>query len=493
MNASDLTAIQMQEAMGKGELSAREATEASLAAIDRTDAKVRAFLSTDAAAARRRAQEIDRRLKAGETPGLLAGVPVAVKDNMCTADGQPTTCASRILEGWKAPYNAHVVERLLAEGAVIIGKTNLDEFAMGSSTENSGFEATRNPWDLNCVPGGSSGGSAAAVAARMVPVALGSDTGGSIRQPAALCGVVGMKPTYGRVSRYGLVAFASSLDQIGPFGRTVADAALVLQAIAGHDPRDSTSVSEPAPDYLATIEEPVEPLRIGVPKEFFGEGLDTEVERVVREALGVYERLGAKLVELSLPHATDYAIATYYIVATSEASSNLARYDGVHYGYRSSGHADMIDMYMRTRAEGFGDEVKRRIMLGTYALSAGYYDAYYKKALKVRRLIREDYETAFKQVDVLMGPTSPTPAFRLGERTADPLAMYLSDVYTVSCNLAAIAGISVPAGFTKAGLPVGLQILGNVFTEEKLLRVARMYERETDWAARRPPVCEATA
>jgi len=490
MAASDLTAIQMREAIQKGELSAAEATEASLASIDRTDAKVRAFLSIDAASARRRAEEIDRRFKAGETPGSLAGIPVAVKDNMCTADGQPTTCASRILEGWKAPYNAHVVERLLAEGAVIVGKTNLDEFAMGSSTENSGFEATRNPWDLNRVPGGSSGGSAAAVAARLVPIALGSDTGGSIRQPAALCGVVGMKPTYGRVSRYGLVAFASSLDQIGPFGRTVADAALLLQIIAGHDPRDSTSVPEPVPDYLGRLEEPLKPLRIGVPKEFFGEGLDTEVERVVREALGVYERLGAELVELSLPHATDYAIATYYIVATSEASSNLARYDGVHYGYRSSDHADMIDMYMRTRAQGFGDEVKRRIMLGTYALSAGYYDAYYKKALKVRRLIREDYETAFKRVDVLMGPTSPTPAFRLGERTADPLAMYLSDVYTVSCNLAAIAGISIPCGFTKAGLPVGLQILGNVFSEEKLLRVARMYEGETDWAARVPPICE---
>ena len=490
MSTQDLTACRMRDAIRRGELSAAEATEACLAAIDRTDAKVRAFLSTDAAAARRRAQKIDRRLKAGETPGLLAGVPVAVKDNMCTADGQPTTCASRILEGWKSPYNAHVVERLLAEGAVIVGKTNLDEFAMGSSTENSGFEATRNPWDLERVPGGSSGGSAAAVAARMVPVALGSDTGGSIRQPASLCGVVGLKPTYGRVSRYGLVAFASSLDQIGPLGRTVEDAALMLQATAGHDPRDSTSVAEPVPDYLARLEEPLEPLRIGVPKEFFGEGLDPEVEGAVREALGVYERLGATLVELSLPHSTDYAIAAYYIVATSEASSNLARYDGVHYGYRSSDHTDMIDMYMRTRAQGFGDEVKRRIMLGTYALSAGYYDAYYKKALKVRRLIREDYEAAFKRVDVILGPTSPTPAFRLGEKRDDPLTMYLCDVYTVSCSLAAIAGISVPCGFTKAGLPVGLQILGNVFSEEKLLRVARMYERETDWAGHVPPVCK---
>ena len=339
------------------------------------------------------------------------------------------------------------------------------------------------------MPGGSSGGSAAAVAARMVPLALGSDTGGSIRQPAALCGVVGMKPTYGRVSRYGLVAFASSLDQIGPFARGVADAALLLQATAGHDARDSTSVSEkdqPLPDYLAALEEAVKGLRIGVPKEFFSSGIDPEVASCVREALRVYERLGATLVEVALPHSTDYAIATYYIVATSEASSNLARYDGVHYGYRSRDHEDMIDMYMRSRAQGFGDEVKRRIMLGTYALSAGYYEAYYKKALQVRRLIRGDFEAAFAKVDCVMGPTSPTPAFRIGERAADPLAMYLSDIYTVGANLAAIAGLSLPCGFTKAGLPVGLQILTGVFTEGKLLRIARMYERETDWASRAP-------
>ncbi|MBE3069140.1 MAG: Asp-tRNA(Asn)/Glu-tRNA(Gln) amidotransferase subunit GatA, partial [Planctomycetes bacterium] len=410
---------------------------------------------------------------------------------MCTSDGQTTTCASRILENWRAPYDAHVVQRLLAEGAVIVGKTNLDEFAMGSSTENSAFGATHNPWDLDRVPGGSSGGSAAAVAARMVPLALGSDTGGSIRQPAALCGVVGMKPTYGRVSRYGLVAFASSLDQISPFGRTVTDAALLLQATAGHDPRDSTSVDRPVPDYLAGLEEPVAPLRIGVPREFFGEGLDGEVEKAVRDALAVYEGLGAELVEIGLPHGTDYAIATYYIVAPSEASSNLARYDGVHYGHRSADHSDMIDMYMRSRAEGFGDEVKRRIMIGTYALSAGYYDAYYKKALQVRRLVRRDFEQAFEKVDCIMGPTSATPAFRMGERTADPLAMYLSDLYTVSCNMAAIAGISVPCGFTAAGLPVGLQIISDVFTEDRLLRIARMYERETAWANRVPPVCEA--
>ena len=493
MAATDMTACRMREALRARDLSAADATAACLDAIQRLNPHVKAFLSVDAAAARARAAEIDRRLDAGDAVGLLAGVPVAVKDNMCTADGQPTTCGSRILEHWRAPYNAHVVERLLAEGAVIVGKTNLDEFAMGSSTENSAFGPTRNPWDLARVPGGSSGGSAAAVAARLVPLALGSDTGGSIRQPAALCGVVGMKPTYGRVSRYGLVAFASSLDQIGPFGRTVADAALLLQATAGHDARDSTSVPEPVPDYLAGLEEPVAPLRIGVPRQFFGEGLNAEVERAVREALAVYERLGAKLVEVDLPHATDYAIAAYYIVAPSEASSNLARYDGVHYGYRSADHKDMIDMYMRSRSQGFGDEVKRRIMIGTYALSAGYYDAYYKKALRVRRLIRRDFDQAFEKVDCLMGPTTPTAAFRMGEKTADPLTMYLSDVYTASANLAAIAGISIPCGFTAAGLPVGLQILSGVFTEDRLLRIARMYERQVDWASRRPPVCEVPA
>ncbi|KPK43850.1 MAG: glutamyl-tRNA amidotransferase [Planctomycetes bacterium SM23_25] len=492
MATIDLTACQMRDALRARDLSAAEAAQACLDAIDRLNPKVKAFLSTDPDGARRRAAQIDARLDAGDDVGLLAGVPVAVKDNMCTDDGQPTTCASRILENWRAPYNAHVVERLLEEGAVIVGKTNLDEFAMGSSTENSGFEPTRNPWDLDRVPGGSSGGSAAAVAARTTPIALGSDTGGSIRQPAALCGVVGLKPTYGRVSRYGLVAFASSLDQIGPFGRTVEDAALLLEATAGHDPRDSTSVAQAVPDYLATLDRPVAPLRIGLPREFFGEGLEPEVERILRDALAVYERLGAELVDIDLPHSTDYAIATYYIVATSEASSNLARYDGVHYGRRSRDHADMIDMYMRSREEGFGDEVKRRIMLGTYALSAGYYDAYYKKALQVRRLIRRDFDEAFETVDCIMGPTSPTAAFRMGEKTADPLTMYLSDVYTASANLAAIAGISVPCGFTQAGLPVGLQILSGVFTEERLLRIARMYERETDWARRAPPVCEET-
>jgi aspartyl-tRNA(Asn)/glutamyl-tRNA(Gln) amidotransferase subunit A len=491
MPTTDLTACQWRDEICSRRLSVREAVEASLTAIARLDPKIKAFLAVDADGARRRAATLDERLAKGESCGLLAGVPVAVKDNMCIANGLPTTCASKILGNWRAPYNAHVVERLEAEGAVIVGKTNLDEFAMGSSTENSSFFTTRNPWNLDCVPGGSSGGSAAAVSARMVPLALGSDTGGSIRQPAALCGVVGMKPTYGRVSRYGLIAFASSLDQIGPFARTVADAALLLQATAGHDPHDSTSANEPVPDYLASLERPIEGLRIGVPKEFFAAGLDPEVGRVVREALAVFERLGAKLVEVTLPHSTEFAIATYYIVATSEASSNLARYDGVHYGYRSADHTDMIDMYMRSRAQGFGDEVKRRIMLGTYALSAGYYDAYYKRALRVRRLIRRDFDEAFKVCDCIMGPTSPTPAFRIGERATDPLAMYLSDVYTVSSNLAANASISIPCGLTTAGLPVGLQILTDVFTEEKLLRVARMYERECPWSDRVPPAVMA--
>ena len=490
MATTDLTACEIRDAVRRREMTAAEATEASLAAIATLDPKIKAFLAIDADGARRRAADIDRRIAAGENVGLLAGVPVAVKDVLCTANGLPTTCGSKILQNWKAPYNAHVIERLLAEGAVIVGKTNMDEFAMGSSTENSAYFTTRNPWDLERVPGGSSGGSAAAVAARMVPLALGSDTGGSIRQPAALCNVVGLKPSYGRVSRYGLVAFASSLDQIGPFARTVRDAALLLQATAGEDPRDSTCVlnkDQPVPDYLARLEEPVAPLRIGVPREFFGAGLDPEVEKAVRAALAAYEKQGATLVEIGLPHSTEYAIATYYIVATSEASSNLARYDGVHYGYRSSDHTDMIDMYMRSRAQGFGDEVKRRIMLGTYALSAGYYDAYYKNALRVRRLIRRDFEQAFEKVDCIMGPTTPTPAFRMGEKTADPLSMYLSDVYTVSANLAAIAGVSVPCGFTAAGLPVGLQILSGVFTEDRLLRIARMYEREVDWASRVPP------
>ncbi|HZU35600.1 MAG TPA: Asp-tRNA(Asn)/Glu-tRNA(Gln) amidotransferase subunit GatA, partial [Gemmataceae bacterium] len=448
------------------------------------DPQVRAFLHVDEAAALEQARAIDARRKKGERLGLLGGLPVAVKDVLCTR-GQPTTCGSKILKDFIPPYDAHVIERLRQADAVLLGKTNMDEFAMGSSTENSAYHTTRNPWDLERIPGGSSGGSAAAVAACEAPLALGSDTGGSIRQPAAHCGIVGLKPSYGRVSRFGLVAFASSLDQIGPFAHTVADAALLLEAVAGHDRRDSTSVDHPVPAYSQSVDQPVRPLTIGVAKEHFGAGLDVEIERSIREALKVYEGLGAKIVDISLPHSP-YAIATYYLVATAEASSNLARYDGVHYGHRTSVRSNLIDMYKRSRGEGFGPEVKRRVMLGTYALSSGYKDAYYLKALKVRRLIREDFDKAFAQCDVVMGPTSPTAAFKIGDKSDDPLAMYLSDIYTISCNLAGLPGISIPCGFTQGGLPIGLQILAPPFEEEKLLRIARMFEHATDWHQRRP-------
>jgi aspartyl-tRNA(Asn)/glutamyl-tRNA(Gln) amidotransferase subunit A len=408
---------------------------------------------------------------------------LAIKDVLCI-QGVPTTCGSKILQNFVPPYDAHVIAKLKQADAVLLGKTNLDEFAMGSSTENSAYQITRNPWDLTRIPGGSSGGSAAAVAACEAPLALGSDTGGSIRQPASMCGVVGLKPTYGRVSRFGLVAFASSLDQIGPLAHDVTDAALLLEAIAGHDPHDSTSVDRSVPAYSKSVDQPVQPLTIGVAKEYFVEGLDGEVERGIRSALKVYESLGAKIKEVSLPHSP-YAIAVYYLVATAEASSNLARYDGVHYGHRAKTFDNLIDMYAKSRGEAFGKEVKRRIMLGTYALSSGYKDAYYLKALKVRRLIKEDFDKAFAECDVLMGPTSPTAAFKIGEKTENPLEMYLSDIYTISCNLAGIAGISIPCGFTKTNLPIGLQIQAPPFEEEKLVRVARMYEKATGWHTRR--------
>jgi aspartyl-tRNA(Asn)/glutamyl-tRNA(Gln) amidotransferase subunit A len=390
-----------------------------------------------------------------------------------------------MLPNFVPPYDAHVVSQLKAADAVLIGKTNLDEFAMGSSTENSAYQVTRNPWDLTRTPGGSSGGSAAAVAASLAPLAIGTDTGGSIRQPASLCGIAGLKPTYGRVSRFGLIAYGSSLDQAGPLAHDVTDIALLLEVIAGHDARDSTSVNEPVPAYTQTIDQPVKPLTIGIAKEHFAEGLDAEVEAAVREALKVYEQHGAAIKELSLPHSK-YAVATYYLVATAEASSNLARYEGVHFGHRAAKFDNLIDMYAKTRGEGFGTEVKRRIMLGTYALSSGYYDAYYLKALKVRRLIKDDYDQAFAQCDVLLGPTSPTAAFKIGEKVEDPLAMYLSDIYTISCNLAGMAGISIPCGFTKAGLPIGLQLQAAPFAEENLLRIARTFERATEWHTKRP-------
>ncbi|HXD88770.1 MAG TPA: Asp-tRNA(Asn)/Glu-tRNA(Gln) amidotransferase subunit GatA [Urbifossiella sp.] len=483
---TDSTATQLLALQASGQTTAAAIADAFLAAIRDREPKLQAFLAVDEAAVRERAAAIDAKRKSGQPLGPLAGIPVAVKDVLCTK-GTRTTCGSRILERFVPPYNAHVIDRLLAADAVIIGKTNMDEFAMGSSTENSAYQVTRNPWNLSCIPGGSSGGSAAAVAGCEAPLALGTDTGGSIRQPAALCGAVGLKPTYGRVSRYGLVAYASSLDQVGPLAHDVADAALLLEAIAGHDPRDSTSVDRPVPRYLRTLNEPISGLRIGVPREFFDAGLDAEVEAAVRTALKEYEKLGASVIDVSLPHSP-FALAAYYIVAPAEASSNLARYDGMHFGHRTSRKADLIGTYSQSRAEGFGKEVQRRIAIGAYVLSSGYKDAYYVKALKVRRLVKKDFDEAFAQCDVLMGPTTPTAAFPIGAKTGDPLAMYLSDIYTVSANLAGLPGLSLPCGFTRAGLPIGLQLLAPPFEEEKLLRIARMYEAATDWHLRRAPV-----
>ncbi len=494
MSLNELTAWDAAEQVRSGAVSARELTEAALRRIDALDGRVRAFLQTLPEQALAQADAVDRKRAAGDPMGRLAGVPVALKDNLCLV-GSRTTCASKILADFEPPYNAHVVERLLAEDAVIVGKTNLDEFAMGSSTENSAFGPTRNPWNLERTPGGSSGGSAAAAAAGMALLALGSDTGGSIRQPAAFCGVVGMKPTYGRVSRYGLVAFASSLDQIGPFARDARDAALLLEVIAAPDERDSTCVSQPPPPYSRLVDQPVDDLRIGVPREFFGEGLQPEVAAALEEAIRIYERLGAKIVEVSLPHSridregdtlTSYAVATYYIVATAEASSNLARYDGMHYGYRAADSADLVDAYSRSRAEGFGEEVKRRIMLGTFALSSGFYDAYYLKASKVRSLFRRDFDAAFEQATCLLGPTAPSPAFAFGEKTANPLEMYLCDIYTISANLAGVPALSLPCGFSREGLPIGMQLIGRPHDDATLLQVARLFERETDYSRRRP-------
>jgi aspartyl-tRNA(Asn)/glutamyl-tRNA(Gln) amidotransferase subunit A len=487
-NPTDLSALALRDAIAAGSVSAVEATTAYLDAIAARDPALHAFNQVFADEATAQARAVDQARSAGEKLGPLAGVPVAVKDNLCTRIGK-TTCSSKILENFRSPYDATVIARLAAAGAVILGKTNMDEFAMGSSTENSAFGPTRNPWDRERVAGGSSGGSAAATAARLCAAALGSDTGGSIRQPAALCGVAGLKPTYGRVSRYGLVAYGSSLDQVGPFGRTVADVALLLSVIAGHDPADSTSVNKPVPDYLSTLDRPLAGLRVGLVKEFHSDSLDAEIRSAVDRAAEILKAAGATIIEVSLPHSridvapdgslSSFAVACYYLVATAEASSNLARYDGVHYGHRTSQPvSDIIELYSRSRAEGFGPEVKRRIMLGTYALSSGYYDAYYLKALKVRRLIKNDFDAAFAQCDVLLGPTSPEPAFRIGQKTADPLAMYLSDIYTISANLAGIPGISLPAGLNRAGLPLAVQLLGAHFAEETLLRAARMYERE---------------
>ena len=482
----DLSALELRDAIAAGSVSATEATSAYLAAIEKTEPTISAFNQVLAERATQQAAAVDAKLAAGEQLGPLAGVPVAVKDNMCTPYGR-TTCSSKLLADFHAPYMATAVGTLEAAGAVILGKTNLDDFAMGSSTENSATHTTANPWDTSRVPGGSSGGSAAAVAARQCPAALGSDTGGSIRQPAAFCGVVGLKPTYGRVSRYGLVAYGSSLDQIGPITRDIPDAALLTGVIAGADKMDSTSVDREIPDYLSELDKTIESLRIGLPKEFYSDALDDEINQAIHQAADVYRSLGAEVVEVSLPHSridkssdgefSSFAVACYYIVAMAEASSNLARYDGVHYGHRTEDVGDgIIDMYSRSRAEGFGPEVKRRIMLGTYTLSSGYYDAYYNKALKVRRLITNDFETAFGKCDVLLAPTTPTTAFPLGEKTDDPLTMYLADIYTISVNLAGLPGLAIPTGVSKAGLPIGMQLIGPVFTEQQLLRAGRMYE-----------------
>jgi aspartyl-tRNA(Asn)/glutamyl-tRNA(Gln) amidotransferase subunit A len=485
MDLTHLSLLELSAQLARKACSSREVAASVFSKVRAADGQIGAFLRLTEEEALAQADASDRRRAAGGTKGPLDGVPVALKDILCTR-GVETTCGSKILKGFVPPYDAAVVERLREAGAVLCGKLNMDEFAMGSSTENSAFGPVHNPWDTSRTPGGSSGGSAAAVAARMVFGALGTDTGGSIRQPAALTGVTGIKPTYGRVSRYGVIAYASSLDQVGPLARTSDDCAVLLSAIAGHDPRDSTSVPEPVPDWLSQADRGVAGLRLGLPREYFVEGLDSEVEQAVRAAARQLEQLGASLVEVSLPH-TRYAIATYYLIATAEASANLARYDGVRYGHRAPGATGLTEMYEESRSQGFGAEVKARIMLGTYALSAGYYDAYYLKAQKVRTLVRGDFLEAFQSCDAILTPTSPTAAFKLGEKVGDPLQMYLSDIFTISCNLASLPGMSIPCGFTRAGLPVGLQVLGRPFDEASLFRIGHAYQQATDWHARRPP------
>lgn len=483
---NSLTISELVARLAKRETSARDVTQACLDQIQRVDGSIHAFLSYDAPDALAQADAADKALASGTTHAQrpLLGVPIALKDVLAVKN-QPLGCASKILAKFTSPYDATVVEKLKAAGAIVFGRLNMDEFAMGSSTENSAFVTTRNPWDTARIPGGSSGGSAAAVAADECLATLGSDTGGSIRQPAALCGCVGLKPTYGRVSRYGLVAFASSLDQIGPFTKDIRDAATLLNVISGRDERDSTSVPEPVPDYTAALTGNIKGLKIGLPKEYFIGGLDKEVTDAVNAAVKQLEKLGAEIVEISLPH-TDYAVAVYYIIATAEASANLARFDGIRYGLRVDG-ADPIELYSKTRGAGFGPEVKRRIILGTYVLSSGYYDAYYLRAQKVRTLIRQDFLKAFEKVDLVVTPTTPTPAFKAGEKSDDPMQMYLSDIFTISCNLAGIPGVSLPCGFsTNPKLPIGLQLLGKPFGEEILLRAAHAYEQSTAWHKERP-------
>ena len=477
--------------LARREISARDLTQACLDQIARVDGTVHAFISYDAADALAQADAADRDLAAGVTLAQkpLLGIPIGVKD-VLAVKGQPLNCGSKILGRYISPYDATVVQKLKAAGAIVFGRLNMDEFAMGSSTETSAFGLTRNPWDATRIPGGSSGGSAAAVAADEAIATLGSDTGGSIRQPAALCGCVGLKPTYGRVSRYGLVAFASSLDQIGPFTKDVRDAALLLGVISGHDPLDSTSVPQPVPDYTAALDGNIRGLKLGLPREYLIGGLDPEVKAAVDAAVQQFTALGAEIVDISLPH-TDYAVATYYIIATAEASANLARFDGIRYGLRVDG-ADPVQLYTKTRGAGFGAEVKRRIILGTYVLSSGYYDAYYLRAQKVRTLIRNDFLKAFEKVDAIVTPTTPTAAFKIGEKSGDPLQMYLSDIFTISCNLAGISGLSLPCGFTAAPkLPIGLQLLGRPFGETTLLKLAHAYEQSTPWHRERPALYES--
>ncbi len=483
MDPTSLTIHELHDLLIRKEIGARELTQRFLERIEQLDDRLHAYLALQAEMALKEADRYDLgRKDPGASP--VAGIPLALKDVICTR-GVRTTCGSRILENFIPPYDGTAVEKLKSAGAIFLGKANMDEFAMGSSTENSGFGPTRNPWDLDRVPGGSSGGSAAAVAANLCAGALGTDTGGSIRQPASFCGVVGLKPTYGRISRFGLVAFASSLDQIGPITKDVEDAALLLQVLAGHDPRDSTSINMPVPDYLATMREPIKGLRLGIPKEYFVEGMHPDVETVVRAAIRKCAELGAEIVDVSLPH-TEYGVAAYYIIAPAEASSNLARYDGVKYGLRVPDARDLLAMYRRSRSEGFGPEVKRRIMLGTYVLSAGYYDAYYRKASQVRTLIRQDFLNAFEQCDALLAPVAPIPAFKIGEKSDDPLQMYLSDVLTLPASLAGIPGLSVPCGFSGEGLPIGLQILGPHLREDLIIRIAYQFEQHTDHHLARP-------
>ncbi|MEW6376910.1 MAG: Asp-tRNA(Asn)/Glu-tRNA(Gln) amidotransferase subunit GatA [Thermodesulfobacteriota bacterium] len=486
MGLHELTIHQLHDLLVRKEVTSREATEAFYRRIQEVEGKIQAYLLLTEEEAIHQADQVDRKIAEGEEIGDLAGVPVALKDILCTK-GIRTTCGSKILENYIPFYDGTVVRKLKEREVVILGKLNMDEFAMGSSTENSGYQITHNPWNLERIPGGSSGGSAAAVAANECIAALGTDTGGSIRQPAFCCGVVGLKPTYGRVSRYGLVAFASSLDQIGPITKDVEDCAILMNSISGYDPYDSTSVNVEVPDYKQSLINDVKGIRIGIPDEYFIEGMDTDVERSVREGIGLFEKWGAEVQKISLPH-TEYAVAVYYIICTAEASSNLARYDGVKYGLRSEEFKDLMEMYTQTRAKGFGQEVKRRIILGTYVLSAGYYEAYYRKASQVRTLMRNDFDEAFKKVDAIVTPTAPTPAFKIGEKVEDPLQMYLSDIYTIPVNLAGIPAISIPCGFSRENLPIGLQIMGRHFDEGKLLRIAYTFEQNTEFHLKKPPI-----